>query len=402
MHQPLTTYSQLTKSDQTNPLPTKKTPPQSTQPLCPSVPPVVKDSCAASSMSDKDAASSRTRALSPARGGISPASRSIAEALSSPTKTHKTSAQSASSAEKKLNPADAGLQAIRARIKSLVLKNLFTNPVFARFYVDLVIRNSPNSNAARIFRHNYKKILDRISNMPQTNSCTHIKVSGVRCGSPALRGEQFCYFHQQAHRSVRRPPFSRLHPIAIIEDEDSIQASLMEVINGLVRNTLDIKRATLIIRALHIAVKNASRVRLASQVEKKVREIPEYAMPPEETLDPITNEGGRAVLDEEAELPAVAAKEPHEIDPQDPHWEERLEDGGRILARRAAAAKCGPDRCGARAPARPTVGTGAFARSGSAATALSANIPTNPNSKATQRKPPNGVYPETPRSSSSA
>jgi hypothetical protein len=310
----------------------------------------------------------------------------------------------------------------------LVLNNLFTSPVFARFYVDFVISNSPNSNAAKIFRRNYKKILDRISTMPTIKTCTHIKVSGVRCGGPALRGEQFCYFHQQAHRSVRRPPFSRLHPIAIIEDEDAIQASLMEVINGLVRNTLDVKRAALILRALHIAVKNASRVRLETNLNRKVREIPEYAVPPQETLDPIANQAGRAVLDSEAELPAVASKEPHEVDPQDPHWEERLEEGGRILARQAAVREAevrGEARCGARAPARQAattepaprqtavetgsrarqgvvgtaeapsarVGTGAIARSGSAATVLSAQATTKSPSNTTQRRPPAPVKP---------
>jgi hypothetical protein len=58
--------------------------------------------------------------------------------------------------------------------------------------------------------------------MSNDHACIHIKVTGVRCNSPALRGEQFCYFHQNAHRGVRRPPQSRLHPIAMIEDEESI------------------------------------------------------------------------------------------------------------------------------------------------------------------------------------
>ena len=35
--------------------------------------------------------------------------------------------------------------------------------------------------------------------------CTHIKVNGVPCGSPALRGEIFCYFHQRMIRGVRTP-----------------------------------------------------------------------------------------------------------------------------------------------------------------------------------------------------
>ena len=111
-------------------------------------------------------------------------------------------------------------------------------------------------------------------------TCTHIKVTGVRCGSPALRGEQFCYFHQNAHRSVSRPKQSRLHPIALIEDEESIQYALMEVINALMRNTIDLKRATLILRALHIAVKNASRVKYGIQGRNAVTKIPEYAPPP--------------------------------------------------------------------------------------------------------------------------
>ena len=291
---------------------------------------------------------------------------------------------------------DTRLTAIRARIKSLVLKNLLTTPLFAKFYVDLVISNSPNSNAAKIFRRNYKKILDRISTMASSKSCTHIKVSGVRCGAPALRGEQFCYFHQQATRSVRRPPFSRLHPIAIIEDEDAIQSSLMEVINGLVRNTLDPKRAALILRALHIAVKNAGRVRLDSKVNTKIQVIPEYAMPPEEILDPITNEGGRAVLDEEAELPAVAAKEPQPVDPNQPHWNEVFENGGRVLARQAAVREAevrGAAVRGARAPARQSVGTSAIGRPGSAATEVLAGTAMKSTDKAPQRKPVTTVKP---------
>ena len=90
-------------------------------------------------------------------------------------------------------------------------------------------------------------------------------------------------FHQNAIRSVRRPKQSRLHPIAMIEDEESIQYALMEVINALMKNTIDLKRATLILRALHIAVKNASRVKFEIQGKSSVNQIPEYALPPDNT-----------------------------------------------------------------------------------------------------------------------
>jgi hypothetical protein len=87
------------------------------------------------------------------------------------------------------------------------------------------------------------------------------------------------------HRGVRTPPQARLHPIACLEDGESIQAALMEVINALMRNTIDLKRANLILRALHIAVKNASRVRFDLRDNDVVREIPEYnAAPPDQGL----------------------------------------------------------------------------------------------------------------------
>jgi hypothetical protein len=67
----------------------------------------------------------------------------------------------------------------------------------------------------------------------------------------------------------------------MIEDEESIQYALMEIINALMKNTIDLKRATLILRALHIAVKNASRVKFEIQGINSVKQIPNYAPPPD-------------------------------------------------------------------------------------------------------------------------
>jgi hypothetical protein len=210
--------------------------------------------------------------------------------------------------------------------------------------------------------------------MPNSKTCTHIKVTGVRCGSPALLGEQFCYFHQNAHRGVRRPPHSRLHPIALLESEESIQASLMEVINGLIRNTLDVKRAELIIRALGIAVRNARRVKFDSEVNARVKEVPQYADPFEEvgveesvrTAAPGCPGGAAAVS--EPELPAIAAIPPKPVDPHDPTFWERYEEGGRVLAHQAR------------------VGAEAFLRPGRTATVPTANA-ASPAATETERLP---------------
>jgi len=119
-----------------------------------------------------------------------------------------------------------------------------------------------------------------MSQNKNTRTCTHIKVNGVPCGSPALRGEAFCYFHQRMIRGVATPPKSRLHPIAQIEDEEGIQASLMEIINALVRNTIDFKRAQLILRALQIAARNAPRVHFRVHSNEMIHEVPDYPAVP--------------------------------------------------------------------------------------------------------------------------
>ena len=116
---------------------------------------------------------------------------------------------------------------------------------------------------------------------PKTRICSHIKVNGVRCGSPALREEVFCYFHQRMIRGVRTPPRSRIHPMAMLEDRESIQASLMEVINALVRNHIDYKRAALVLRALHIATRNSNKLNFHWNRDRMVDEVPEYPAVPE-------------------------------------------------------------------------------------------------------------------------
>src|SRR3954454_22724551 len=161
-------------------------------------------------------------------------------------------------------------------INSIVRKTLLATPEFPRLYADMVLSTRPNSAEAKILRPKYQQILHRINLMENRKTCTHIKVSGVRCGSPSLRGEQFCYYHQRMHRGVRTPRQSRLHPLACIEDKESIQSALMEVMNSLLRNTIDMKRATLILRALHIAVKNAGRAGFKAHPSSMVKEVPEF------------------------------------------------------------------------------------------------------------------------------
>ena len=178
---------------------------------------------------------------------------------------------------------------------TLFFNILAANPLLARFYADFFRRHGANpslikdleTRSANFFAPDQStKTLKQKkgSNMavnPNTRVCTHIKVNGIRCGSPSLRQEVFCYFHQRMIRGVRTPPKSRLHPIANFEDPQAIQASLMEVVNALVRNQIDVPRARLVLRALSIAVRNSSKTHFDCWQSDMVKEVPEYpAAPP--------------------------------------------------------------------------------------------------------------------------
>jgi hypothetical protein len=175
-----------------------------------------------------------------------------------------------------------------AEAKSCLADIFRANPSLSIIYPggpQILAPNSSNTNNLQPESVNFTDLDSKGTNsMPLTTNvrlCTHIKVNGVPCGSPALRGEVFCYFHQRMFRGVRTPANSRLHPVALIEDELGIQAALMEVINALVRNTVDFPRAQLILRALHIAVRNSPRAHFDGYESEMVREIPNYPAPPE-------------------------------------------------------------------------------------------------------------------------
>jgi hypothetical protein len=94
------------------------------------------------------------------------------------------------------------------------------------------------------------------------NRCHHIKVNGTQCGSPALRRNRFCYFHKlyqdqriklSADRASRGVPTFIL---PVLEDANSIQIALMQVMQLLVSQQIDHKTASLLLYALQTASNN--------------------------------------------------------------------------------------------------------------------------------------------------
>jgi len=109
------------------------------------------------------------------------------------------------------------------------------------------------------------------------NRCQHIKVNGTQCGCPALRRNKLCYFHKRHHdervqinldrmkndrlkddraKDARRPATIDL---PVLEDANSIQISLMQIMRLIITGQIDTKTAGLLLYALQTASANLAR-----------------------------------------------------------------------------------------------------------------------------------------------
>jgi len=93
----------------------------------------------------------------------------------------------------------------------------------------------------------------------QRIQCHHIKTSGVRCGSPALRHRRYCYYHQRSRPVLidcggrDKAAFIALPPL---EDAHAIQCAIHGVARQLLAGAISQKTAGLMFYALQIASKN--------------------------------------------------------------------------------------------------------------------------------------------------
>jgi hypothetical protein len=109
--------------------------------------------------------------------------------------------------------------------------------------------------------------------------CEHAKLSGGRCGSPALRGQHYCYFHAGAHRIIPSvnlprlasdplPQFIRLADPRMFGESDpgfrglrshlsdgalAIQHGYTGLIAGLSHRLLNVRQGKLFLKALNQA-----------------------------------------------------------------------------------------------------------------------------------------------------
>jgi len=91
--------------------------------------------------------------------------------------------------------------------------------------------------------------------------CQHIKTNGIQCGSPALHRRRFCFFHNRwredhAARSAAPLPALSALELPLLEDANSVQIALMQVMRLILKAQIDSKTAGLLLYALQTASLN--------------------------------------------------------------------------------------------------------------------------------------------------
>jgi hypothetical protein len=89
--------------------------------------------------------------------------------------------------------------------------------------------------------------------------CMHVKINGTLCGSPALRGRRFCFFHKRWRaQRIRLNAQPQSNPqtmlrLPVLEDANSIQIVLTQVMRLILTRQIDSKTAGLLLYALQTA-----------------------------------------------------------------------------------------------------------------------------------------------------
>jgi hypothetical protein len=158
--------------------------------------------------------------------------------------------------------------------------------------------------------------------------CRHIRTNGRRCGTPSLRGEHLCYAHHAAHRPEARRDAEAIaagYPIQqpvlhfdSFEDRPAVQACLLEVMNRIANNSLDTKRAGLLLYGLQIASNNLPREPRATRSVPNQRTGANQETPPLEPhcvaelpVEDITLDPDYGPLAPIAEIPDPEADDPN-------------------------------------------------------------------------------------------
>lgn len=108
---------------------------------------------------------------------------------------------------------------------------------------------------------------------PNTRFCAYIKVDGKRCGTPAWQDFDHCWHHHGLKSRFDSQKFS----IPALDDANSIQVAVMDVINALLSRRIDRADAYALFYGLYLAKSNLKGTTLCPPTPDDLAEMLEKA-----------------------------------------------------------------------------------------------------------------------------
>ena len=98
--------------------------------------------------------------------------------------------------------------------------------------------------------------------MPHFRPCRHLFTDGHQCGSPALRGEELCFYHHSTRRPIKQEVLHGRTCATLPEPLDlhAVQRGLAELLRLSAAEAIDLKLAALLHRQLASASQNLARI----------------------------------------------------------------------------------------------------------------------------------------------
>ncbi len=135
--------------------------------------------------------------------------------------------------------------------------------------------------------------LARLAQANQARRCVHVKPNGLRCGSPAMRGDPFCFFHERWYNQPAEDTFPPL------DDSNGVQLALMQVAERVRREafragSINPRLVQALVFVLKVAGQNARHTTFDSVGfrDRFVTDIPRARIPDSE-LAPGPNNGAK-------------------------------------------------------------------------------------------------------------
>ena len=118
-------------------------------------------------------------------------------------------------------------------------------------------------------------------------TCSHRFVDADRCGARRLHGEDYCYYHLRYSKSNN--PTDADYELPLLEDKDSVQVVVRDIMVGILKGDIDSRKAHLLLYATQIASNNISRWQKIQHQDDEIEEEPEE--PKEPIMAKILREG---------------------------------------------------------------------------------------------------------------